>query len=104
MLPTTNRTISILRLTTTGEKKAFVSVATGVRVYINQSSEDLIDGSDNQGAFFVHKMLTDGTHATITMNDRITDDLGNQFDVRGKSTFSDMTGQHHQYVLLQTFK
>jgi len=30
-------------------------------------------------------MLTEGNHATIDIGDRVTDDQGNTFDIRGKS-------------------
>lgn len=41
MLPTKNRIISVSRLTASGEKRVFVSLFTGLAVYINQSSEEL---------------------------------------------------------------
>ena len=104
MLPIKNRTITILTLTTTGEKRAFVSAATGVRVYINQSASDLKTQWGSEGATFLHKMLTDGNHATIGIGDRITDDTGKQYDVQGKSTYKDLTGTHHQYDIVEAYE
>lgn len=41
MLPTKNRTISVSRLTASGEQRDFVVLLTGLQVYVNQSSEEL---------------------------------------------------------------
>lgn len=103
MLPHKNRTIAIKTLVASGEKRTFSTVATGVRVYINQNGEELIDGFDGEGAIFAHKMLTDGNHAAIAIGHRITDDTGKQYDVRGKAVSKDLTGTHHQYLLVEAY-
>ena len=59
MLQTKNRTISVSRLTTTGEQRDFVALITGLQVYINQSSEELGGGYEGDPAFYAHKMLTE---------------------------------------------
>lgn len=46
-LPTTNATISILRVSGTNTR-TFSSVATGVLVYLNQIDEDLVQSFDGQ--------------------------------------------------------
>lgn len=101
MLPHKNRTISISSLVASGEKRIFSQVATGVRVYINQNGEEITEGFDNDGSFYAHRMMTDGNHASIVAGSRITDDLGKQYDVRGKSISKDLTGTHHQYLLVE---
>lgn len=59
MLPHKNRTITVKSLTQTGEKRAFTNTITGLRVYINQNGEELVEGFDNQGSVFAHRMMTD---------------------------------------------
>ena len=85
---------------TTGEKQALVTSITGKSVYINQIQEDEVTGFDNQPSFFAYRMLTDGNHATIRIGDEVTDDLANVYTVRGKSISQDLTGTHHQYLLI----
>jgi len=72
MLPSTNKTISILRLSGT-DTRTWSSVATGVEVYINQTREDMVPGYENQPAFLTFRMLTDGTHTTIAVGDHVND-------------------------------
>jgi hypothetical protein len=103
MLVTKNRTITVQSLTQTGEKRAFSNTITGLKVYINQTQDELVEGFDNQGSIFPHKMLTDGNHGAILIGDRITDDTGKQYDIRGKSIFKDLTGTHHQYTLVEAY-
>ena len=105
MLPTTNKTISILQLTAvTGStvKRNWDSVQDGVRVYINQIQEDLVPWYDGSGSFFAYRMLTKGNHETINVNDRVVDEDSVTYTVKGKSTFKDMTGTHHQYIMIVT--
>lgn len=101
MLPTKNRTISVSRLTDSGEKRIFVELFEGVRVYINQSTEEIGTGFQGDPAFYASRMMTDGNHATIDIGDRVTDDLGHVFDVRGKSVHASLVGSHHQYLLTE---
>lgn len=100
MLPTTNRTIAILRYARTSGKGAYTSVATGIRAYINQTQEEVQEGIDNQGSWIVYRMMTNGTHTDIVIGDRITDDQSNTYEVRGKAISKDLTGTHHQYILV----
>ena len=104
MLPTTNRIITVLSLTQSGEKRTFTSTITGLPVYINQNGEEIVDGFDNEGSFFAHRMLTDGTHSTILIGDRITSNDGKQYDVRGKAVYDDITGIHHQYLIVEAYE
>ncbi len=104
MLPTKNRVISVSRLTTTWEKRAYVSLITWMKVYINQSTEEIQSWFDNQPSFYIHKMLTEGNHATIDIGDRVTDDQGNTFDIRGKSVHKSLVWTHHQYLLTEAFE
>lgn len=46
-------------------------------------------------------MLTEGNHDTIDIGDRVTDDLGHTFDIRGKSVHGSLVGTHHQYLLTE---
>ncbi len=49
-------------------------------------------------------MLTDGGHTDINIGDRIEDDRGTIYEVRGKSIWDDITGVHHQYLLTTSIK
>ena len=88
MIPQKNRTVTVKRLVQSGEKRVFSNVATGLRVYVNQIDEQPQEGFDGESSFMLHRMMTDGNHEAIAIGDRITDDLGRQFDVRGKSVHS----------------
>lgn len=99
MLVHTNRIVTIKRMTTTGQKRGFLEVQTGLAVYINQNGDEPLAGIDDSPDFYAHKMLTDGVHEAIEIGDKIEDDKGNKFEVRGKSVWDDMTGIHHQYLL-----
>lgn len=101
MLPTKNRTISVSRLTASGEKRIFSSIITGLQVYINQTAEEQMSGYDNQPSFYAHRMFTEGNHVLIDIGDRITDDTGRSYDVRGKSVHSSIVGTHHQYLITE---
>jgi hypothetical protein len=103
MLPTTNRIISVKSLTGTG-KRTYSTTITGLSVYINQNGEELGEGFDSEGSFFAHRMLTDGTHTAIAIGDRVTSDDGKQYDVRGKAIYDDITGIHHQYLLVEGYE
>lgn len=101
MLPTTNATISILRLTGT-TKRVWTSVATGIEVYINQISEELVKGIDAQGSFTPYRMMTDGTHTALEIGDRVSDGTLT-YDVRGKTAYDSIAGVSHQYILTVPF-
>lgn len=101
MVPHKNRTVTVLRLVPSGAKRVFSSVATGLKVYVDQNSAEPQSGFDGEGAFFPHTMITDGGHVEISIGDRITDDLGRQFDVKGKAVFDSIAGKMHKYVLSQ---
>lgn len=101
MLPTKNRTISVSRLIASGEKRIFSNVITWLAVYINQSTEEIGAGYENAPSFYAHKMMTEWNHAEIGIGDRVTDNLGNSFDIRGKSVHSSMVWTQHQYILTQ---
>lgn len=88
MIATKNRIISVSRLTASGEKRIFSSVITGLGVYINQIQEEQLSGYEGQPAFFAHRMFTEGNHVSIDIGDRVTDDTGKSYDIRGKSIHS----------------
>lgn len=46
-------------------------------------------------------MMTEGNHVTIDIGDRVTDNTGLSFDVRGKAVHSSLVGTHHQYILTE---
>jgi len=99
MLFNTNHTISVSNLST-GAKRTWSEVDTDVRVYINQISEELVQGYDGAGSFTAYRMFTDGSHETISIGDRVTDEDDNVYEVRSKSISNDLTGVHHQYILI----
>lgn len=100
MLPSTNATISISRLSSSGAPRTWTTVATEIPAYINQTREDMISGFDNQPAFLAYRMLTDGDHTAIKVGDRISDGT-NTYEVRTPPAISnDLTGKHHQYLLI----
>lgn len=99
MLCSTNHTISISSLST-GTKRTWSEVESGVAVYINQIQEDLVTWYDGSGSFTAYRMMTDGNHETIAIGDRVTDENGNIYEVRAKSISDDIMGVHHQYILI----
>lgn len=59
-----------------------------------------MEGFEGAGSFWAYRMMTDGTHSAIAVGDRITDEDGLVYEVRGKSISEDLTGIHHQYLLV----
>lgn len=96
-LPTTNATISILRVSG-ANTRTFSSVATGVVVYMNQIDEDLVQSFDGQWAFYAYRMMTDGSHTAIVVGDRVNDGTYT-YDVRGAKKHRSLVGDSHQYIL-----
>lgn len=102
MLVHTNRTISVKRLVPSGKKRVFLDIIVGLNVYINQNGEEVLQGIENQPNFLLYKMMTDGQHTTIAMGDRIEDTNGKIYEVRTPASVSDdLTGIHHQYLLVE---
>ncbi len=99
MLCSTNHIISIQSLST-GAKRTWTEVDSDVAVYINQTQEEVLPGFDNNAAFMVYRMMTDGNHEDIFINDRIVDENDVTYEVKGKSISDDMMWIHHQYILL----
>lgn len=98
MIPITNKTIAIQRLNEL-QNRTWEVVETGIEVYINQISEELVTGYDSEWAFFPFRMLTKGTHLDIFIWDRISDGE-NVYIVRGKTVHSNPIWWHHQYIIL----
>lgn len=103
MLPTTNRTITIKRLVQGVKTRTLQTVATGVAVYINSQGEDIQTGFDNEGAWKIYRMLTDATHIDIFVGDKLTDDQGKTYEVKGTEAFDDITGKHNQYLIVEAY-
>ena len=103
MLPTTNHTIAILRYSRTDGLGSFASVQTGIRVYINSIREDLVESLDAAGSFRGFRMMTNGNHEEIEIGDNITDEDGNTYSITGKAISKDITGIHHQYLMVQKY-
>ena len=99
MLFSTNHIISIRSLST-GSKRTWSEVESDINVYINQTQEEILPGFDGNASFMVYRMLTDGNHSAISIDDRIVDENDIVYEVKGKSVSDDMTGIHHQYILL----
>lgn len=102
MLPTTNAIVTIYGLQASGNKRTLTTLGTA-SAYINQNGEEINAGLGGEGAFFGHRMLTDGNHAAINVGGRVTDGTGKHYDVRGKAVFSDATGTHHQYLISEAY-
>lgn len=103
MLPTTNRTIEIKRLVQGAKKRTLQTVATGVPVYINSQGEEIQTGFDNEGAWKLYRMLTDATHTAILVGDKVIDDQGKTYEVKGAEEFDDLTGKHNQYLIVEAY-
>lgn len=99
MLPSTNKTISILQLSGTLTRE-WTEVETGIPAYINQTREDIVGTYDNQPSLLTFRMFTNGDHTTvIAVGDRISDGT-NTYEVTTPAAISeDLTGLHHQYLL-----
>lgn len=98
MIPTTNRTISIHRLSDATGVRTYTPVQQGVRVYINASSERIESGFNNEGSFYPFTMLVGG-NVNIEMSDKIVDEAGTIYKVRGVAIHMDLTGTHGKYSL-----
>jgi hypothetical protein len=59
----------------------------------------MVTGFDGAGSFFAYRMLTNNNHQAIAIGDRIADGTLT-YEVRGVSPFSDLTGDHNQYLLI----
>jgi hypothetical protein len=59
----------------------------------------MVTGFDGAGSFFAYRMFTDNNHQSIAIGDRINDGTLT-YEVRGVSPFSDITGEHNQYLLI----
>lgn len=104
MIVHTNHTITAKRLVQTGEMKDFSQILTGLDVYINQVQEEILEGYENQPSFISYRMMTDGDHEAIEIGDRIIDENGKQYDVRAKAVSEDLTGVHHQYLIIEYYE
>lgn len=104
MLVHANRTITVKRMLQTWQKRGYSEIQSGLQVYINQNGDEPLAGIDDSPDFYAYKMLTDGGHTDINIGDRIEDDRGTIYEVRGKSVWDDITGVHHQYLLTTSIK
>lgn len=102
-LPTTNKIIAIKRLNSDNDIRDWATIDDDVSVYINAISEELATGMDAQPAFFAFRMMTDGEHSDILIGDRIEDDAGDTYEVRGMVKHDSIVGAHHQYILAKHF-
>jgi hypothetical protein len=102
MLFSTNHIISIARLSS-GAKKTWEELTCELPVYINQIQEDLVQWFDGAGSFTAYRMMTDGDHCDISINDRVVDECGATYEVRGVSPSEDLTGTHNQYLLIKKY-
>lgn len=101
MLPSTNNVVTISRLAANGDITEYSDVITGLEVYINQTREDVVPGYEGQPNFRAFRMMTDGDHDAIEFHDRVTDQDGVQYEVVAPPSISDdITGKHHQYLLV----
>jgi hypothetical protein len=103
MLPLTNATITINRLTQGAKTRTLQPVASGVRVYMNPAGEAVVSGFQSEGAWKVWKMMTDSNHVDILIGDRVVDQDSKEYEVKGAEKFNDITGKHNQYILLQQY-
>ncbi len=99
MLPSTNKTISILRLAGSNTR-TYTTVATGIEVYINQTREDVVGGFENMPTALTYRMFTDGTHTAIAVGDQVNDGTNTYQVVTPAAVSDDLTGIHHQYLLI----
>lgn len=49
-------------------------------------------------------MMTDGSHDEIKIGDRIIDENAKEYDVRAKAVSEDLTGIHHQYLIIEYYE
>lgn len=103
MLAYTNATVTILRsVEVSGESSYSQTVASGVKVYINSTQEELQAGYFGQQAYESFRMMTDGV-ADIKIHDKITDQNGKSYKVHGAQVFNDLTGKHGEYLIRSIF-
>lgn len=101
MLIHSNATVNIERMELTDWVSALVEVKTGYGVYINSRQEAIIQSTDSQGAYKEFLMMTDGIFI-VNVWDKIVWGA-RTFVVQWGEKFSDLTGEHGQYILMETF-
>ena len=101
MLIHSNATISVDRFVETDGTKARTTVKTGYAVYINSRSESVVQSIDSQGAYKEFMMMTDWLYSLL-IGDKVTWGTRN-FVIQGGANFSDLTGTHGQYILMEVY-
>ena len=101
MLIHSNATINISRFTDTAWVKTRSVVKSGYAVYINARAEAVVQSIDSQWAYKEFMMMTDGLY-DVLIGDKIVWGARN-FVVQGWENFSDLTGTHWQYILMEDY-
>lgn len=101
MLIHSNATIDISRFTDTDWVKTRAVVKTDYPVYINARAESIVQSTDSQWAYKEFMMMTDGLY-DVLIGDKVVWWARN-FVVQWGESFSDLTGTHGQYILMEDY-
>jgi len=101
MLIHSNASISISRFVETDGTKARTTVKIGYAVYINSRSESVVQSIDSQGAYKEFMMMTDWLYSLL-IGDKVIWGM-RSFTIQWGANFSDLTGTHGQYILMEVY-
>lgn len=101
MLIHSNATVNIKRMVLTDWVSELSEVKVDYPVYINCRQESITQSTDSQGAYKEFMMLTDASFEINVWDNAI---WGTRtFVVQWGEKFDDLTGEHGQYILMETF-
>jgi hypothetical protein len=101
MLIHCNATVSIIRLVDNAWAKTRQSVKTWYSVYLQPRAEKVVVWLDSQSAYKEYILMTDWLF-NILIWDKI-DNWVNTYIVNWWQIFTDLTGSHWQYILMQEY-
>jgi len=102
MLVHSNATINISRSPETdGTTWAKVIIKNDYAVYINIRSENVVDVDSGQWAYKEYMLMTDGIFEILEGDNVIW--WARTFRVQWGATYSDLTGTHGQYVIMEVY-
>lgn len=97
MIIHTNKTATLRRLESSGQKRVMSTTTTTVRVYFNSLQEEAVGGIDGRADFKVARVMTN-PGAAFAIGDELTID-GKKWKVDNYEAHSDLTGGHETYLV-----
>lgn len=97
MIVHTNKTATLRRIETSGQKRVISNTTTTVRVYFNSLQEEAAGWIDGRADFKVARVMTN-PGAGFAVGDELTID-GKKWRVDNYEAHSDLTGGHETYLV-----